>query len=156
VRLGTFVLVFAVLLLLAAIIVPGPSNFDLPDANRAIDSAGTYPRCYSLHYEPPQIGVPTAIKLTGEIEPFYSHGRIVYATEVDSIEAWHAGWWLSLADSLDIAWHHSPVLRLPRHGPTLVGRGGWGRAGLLEIAFADSGFVLTAELIPCAGHRWRR
>ena len=61
-----------------------------------------------------------------------------------------ASWRAAGRDSVDIGWHHSPVIRIPLKGDSLVGRAAsagsapiWQLVGLRE-------YKVTAHIFPCS------
>jgi hypothetical protein len=68
-----------------------------------------------------------------------------------------AGWRTAGRDSIDIGWHHSPILRLPIRpavtGDTLVGRGApWSYLALYSAMLGEGAFVVRAVDYPCPPH----
>jgi hypothetical protein len=51
---------------------------------------------------------------------------------------------------MDIIWHHSPVLRLPTRGASIVGRGGWQAHSLLF----NPDFTVRRREIACYTTNW--
>ncbi len=65
-----------------------------------------------------------------------------------------AGWRAATGDSIDIEWHHSPVLRVPlpvsRTNQTLAGRGGrWYYPSFFELFLSPEPFNIRATEIDC-------
>jgi hypothetical protein len=52
-------------------------------------------------------------------------------------------------DSIDIVWHHSPVLRLATRGDTLRGRAAASYVGNLLGAMLESDFAVAAVRVEC-------
>lgn len=122
--------------------------------------AGAASRCLRLAYDPPDEyhWMPTAVRLHPEADRRYGETkRTAYRADSDRKDGHH---YLSLAwrpagrDSMDITWHHSPVLRLPAAGTPAVGRGGWRSHASIYSLPSEPDFAVHAREIACSATEW--
>jgi hypothetical protein len=146
------------ILVVIAFLVPAPDNFPVP-AGAPVSVSAITPRC--LHFSYPEDRgryMPHAIRLTQDVDSLWSHfGRAYSAQGIPAGRLWSfAGWRPAGPDSIDIFWHHSETLRLPATGDTVVGRAAYRMTGNLfnALSYADTGFTLRAEAIPCDSVAW--
>ena len=111
-------------------------------------------RCFRLSY----VGtddrwLPTSVELTPTPARLFDRpGQTGYwATGGRGFE--FAGWRTAGRDSIDIGWHHSPILRLPTRpalGDTLLGRGApWNYVSIYSAMLGEGGFIVRAVAYPC-------
>jgi hypothetical protein len=144
-RFGTFLSVFVGLAVIIAISVPVPGNLTRPRGAFASRPTGT--RCLALTYARPNDAewFPARVRLLVEPAPpvHVDDGwyRAEFSPEVGS--PWSYAWRPVGPDSIDIAWYHSPVIRLPVRGDTLVGRiAVWSYPSLFAaMMMPDRGYV---------------
>jgi len=153
-RPGLFFAFFTLLVPLAvvlALVVPVPGDFQRRAGGMKSEPVRT-PVCYRLSYEPADAGrwLPRWVRLTDISARGYSRpGRLGFG--VISGDHFQSGRWrVAGADSMDIQWYDSPILRLPTHGDTLVGRGGWDYFPSLFDELASHGFSVRAVRTECA------
>jgi len=156
VRLGLFLVIFVVLLVVVSWLLPFPGNF--PVLGPPTHSPDSVVRCFALAYGP---GAPTS-ELPGQVvlRPDASglqgsHGPAFQATGTFDLEAMRTFsremfWEPAGDDSIDIMWSRSPILRLPVHGDTLRGRGGHGVYPNIFLGLLGKEFAVTAVRVPCA------
>lgn len=126
---------------------------------RAAPQAGADPRCLQLTYDPPDEHdwMPTAVRLQPEVDRRYARiEQTWYRADADQKNG-HCSWlaWRPAGpDSMDIIWHHSPVLRLPTPGTSIVGRGGWQAHASIYSLFFNPDFTVHAREIACSTTRW--
>lgn len=124
-RLGLFVATFGGLLFIVALVVPIP--YGPPILAGGLGPApGSAPRCLHLAYDYEQdvLRLPSVIRLHSDTVRASSTGGPWFRAEAGQelgLRA-QAEWRPAGTDSIDIAWHHSPVLRLPLRGEQRVGR----------------------------------
>lgn len=154
--LPSFSVVLAFSLVLAVLV-----SLNLPLPGRFPEYAGSFPvgtaahsRCLTLRYELAAEGKwnPSAVALHSTLSTTGSDGRGRYRGV-----GYHHGqfirpvsWHPAGPDSIDIQWHHSPVLRLPARGQIVVGRGGWSGFGNWVDALTAEEFRIIGEEIRCS------
>ena len=148
----TFLATFGATLLVLALAAPVP--LAAPHlASGPAPSRGSL-QCLSLAYER-EIGpewFPRRIRLSADPSWLRVSGRRSYGASTDSAHWWYRQpWWRPVAgDSLEIAWHDSPVIRLPTSGDTLVGHalptGVW---SVVELALFARSYAVRAIRMPC-------
>jgi hypothetical protein len=122
VRLAAFGSLFAALLVVLALAVPlplGPS----PVVGGQPPRRDTKPVCLALSYDamPDTRELPASVRLLPEPEPGQGWYRAFGGPDPDRL--YRSAWWRPAGpDSIDIGWHHSPVLRLPSRPDSVVGR----------------------------------
>lgn len=148
---GVYMLCYGGLLAVVALAVP------LPVGPRALGdgpapAAGTPPRCLALHVpsEATHRHGPLPARLRLDAGPRDQYGWRPAAGGRPHDLAYHAAWRPAGADSIDIRWHHSPVIRLAARGPR---RGGfvlpaW-PASLVHLMLEPPPVAITAEEAPC-------
>lgn len=158
VRLGLLVCFLGALFVVVLFEMPIAGTFaDHPGG--AAPRAGTDPRCLQLAYDPPdeRDWMPTALRLHPEVDRRYAASEQAwYRADADRKDG-HYSWltWRPAGpDSMDIVWHHSPVLRLPMRGTSLVGRGGWRDHASIYSLFFDPDFTVRAREIACSTTTW--
>jgi len=165
---ASFSAVFGLLLCLGAIVwtnVPAPGRFpDHGGSTHAISMMTA--RCLLLAY-PGHEGpdwFPYAVELQLRKGPYSSPEAVSY----DALGWWPDAtpkpgsrwqsdrplggrvlWAYAGRDSIDIEWHHSPVLRVPIAGDVALGRGGYRTHYSLADAFLEDEFVVRATRIFC-------
>ncbi len=165
---ASFGAVFGLLLCLGVIIcnnTPAPGRF--PDFGDSTHEASRMTAgCLLLDY-PGQVApdwYPYAVELRLRRGPYSSPEAVSYQAlgwrpdpapkrgsqwRSDGPFGGHVLWAYAGRDSIDIEWHHSPVLRLPIKGDVLVGRGGYRSHYSLIEAFASDDFTIRGTRIPC-------
>jgi hypothetical protein len=140
--------------------------FEIPVAGTFADRpggvaprAGADARCLRLTYNPPDKyrWMPTAVRLHPEVDRAYAAIEQTWyradADREDGFYQWLA-WRPAGRDSVDIVWHHSPVLRLPTRGTSLVGRGGWPDHASIFSLPLNPDFTVRAHEIACSATEW--
>ena len=145
-RVGLFVALLGALFAVLAITVPVAGDFP-PLSSAGVASAPPATRCLSLAYEPATGGrwLPATLRLTSDTAALFDRPPRARAYRAEggpedgpgSFGYRFAAWRPAGSDSVDIAWHHSPIIRLPvrrgAHGDTLVGRAGaWSYPSLYD------------------------
>ena len=157
-RHGTFLAIGALLTCLLGFLGPVPGTFNEPTPTSL--AAPSADRCLALSYEPAEerSWMPSTIRLTPRparvFDRPWSPGY--HAVGGPGVGGYlFAGWRAAGADSIDIGWHHSPLMRLPARrlalGDTLVGRGGWWSYPTFYNAMLGEGdFVVHGVEIVCS------
>ena|SRR2546430_12057716 len=126
-RLGMFTAILVALLVIASFYVPVTGTVELL-AGGSSPSPGSPARCLVLPQPsgPPHHWWPDTIRLLPQVSVSYA-GRTWYRAQTKPGRSPYldAVWRPAGRDSIDIAWHHSQILRLPNYGDTLVGRADW-------------------------------
>jgi len=149
IRVGLFVAIFASLLCIIGL------SFPVPYGPRAVTGTATptllqTPICLRLRYEGSEDD-----ELPGEmrLRSAAGLGPGLYAADggPESMRLYnYSSWRPAGRDSIDVGWHHSPVLRLPVAGDSLIGRGAWaGLAPLVEQLVTPKDFRVIARRYPC-------
>jgi len=154
-RLGLFIALFMALLVVLALSVPVPGDFPRHAGAASFERAPA-PTCLRLSYEPVEAGrwLPSHASLTDSSAREYSRpglpsSRAIFGFGAEFDE--RGGWRPAGRDSFDLVWYHSPVLRLPARGDTLVGRGDWGAyPSLFDALLWSRPFTVRAIREPCA------
>ena len=147
-HLGSFLAVFASLLIVLSLTFPIGSGFAKrsPDVYPAPESPA---RCYELTYRPADYDkfLPREVRLEPRIR--FRGGNVYQADPVDDPRV-GAGWWAPVgADSVDVmAWHHAHRVRIPSEG-------GWGYGtapyfGNLFQAITEQALPVHAVRVPCS------
>jgi hypothetical protein len=155
--LGPFVSIFALVAVLSGIAAPVPGTFvPRPVGER---SAPTIERCLVLRYSGPGAAsyLPRELQLTARRAPYFDRpGQPAYVAGSRE-RPYFAVWRPAGHDSIDIAWHASPTLRLPLpelssvDGIELVGRGGeWAYYSLYSAMLGIDAFTVVAREHACA------
>ena len=148
-RLGLFLATCAGLLLTTSLVVPVPYGPQpIPGGDRAL--IDPLPRCLRLEYEPTlSERMPAQIRLradAGMAPDFFAADGGPERLRLYN----HASWRPAGADSLDIGWHHSPIIRLPIRGDSLVGRVAWAGAAPLWALAGRRDYRVVAFPMPCS------
>jgi len=149
-----FGLVFSTLASLLTVVAIG---IPIPFGPRGVPGgtgplAGSAPRCLSLRYEqqPEAAWLPSMVRLRSGAARIGGPGW--FAADGGPTPGLHTiAWWRAAGpDSMDIAWHHSPLLRLPVRGDSvMVGRvEPAGVAPLVQVLALHVGTVIAREM-PC-------
>lgn len=148
--LAAFGSLFGALLFVLALAVPlalGPNRVAGGRPPRP-DSA---PRCLALSYHQARDTreLPAAVELLTEPGPGPGSYRAVGG--VDRSRLYHDAWWRPAgSDSIDIGWHHSPVLRLPSRPDSVAGRVIPAHVSSLVVFVLDAReFRVYAVRVPC-------
>lgn len=158
VRLGLLVCFLSALFAVVLFEIPVAGTFtDRPGG--AAPQAGADPRCLQLAYDPPDEHdwMPTAVRLHPEVDRRYAMiEQTWYRADADQKNGHYSwlAWRPAGPDSMDIIWHHSPVLRLPTPGTSIVGRGGWQAHASIYSLFFNPDFTVHAREIACSTTRW--
>jgi hypothetical protein len=165
-RLGLYLAFVATTAAVSGFLIPVRGTFAPPVAVTLPNNTPVIARCFSLDYAPQFMGrwMPAFVRLDPERLRLFDRG----GAKGFQAEGWpghglyeFAGWRSADSDPIDIAWHHSPILRLPlpprRIGQTLVGRGGaWSYLSLYDAIVDDGRFTVQATEIVCPPeHRTR-
>lgn len=149
---GLFLVLYGVILGSLGLGVPfraGP-----PDRGRGpTPRPGSPPRCLRLEWSPEarqRYGghLPSHMRL--DPDTAWRQGEM-RAEGSPEFGLWHyAGWQPAGPDSLDIRWHHSPLVRLPARGPHAVGYAAetWPTPLLLHL-LAPAPVTVAATDVPC-------
>ena len=159
-QLGLFLSIGAALTAVIGFLGPFPGSFG-PLPGSADRARPTVSRCLALEYDPSSVGswMPVAIRLNStpaELLPRPdAPGYLATLVWRDLRESDVAAWRPAGRDSVDIAWYHSPILRLPLPDTLLPtgsrGRGGWWQYPNLYSAILNEGhFRVRAIEISCA------
>ena len=158
-HLRTFIASFGSVLLVLALAAPVPLTAPRVTSNVA-PSLGSAPQCFSLAYVR-EIGpewFPRRVRLTSD-SSWLSADRVRwYRVIADSVHdsAYRDAWWRPVGlDSIEIAWYHSPAIRLPTKGNTLMGvalpTGVW---SLFELALFAHPYPVRAVRSQCERIVW--
>jgi len=124
---ASFVAIAATLLgfvLVASFYLPVDGNFAVPPGGRA-PAPSMPPRCLALSYRGSDYTwLPKSVRLTGEVAYATSPTGPLYRATDERGGPWE--WRPAGPDSIDIASHHSPRIRLPARGERVTGRVGFG------------------------------
>jgi hypothetical protein len=122
-RLGLFVATFSGLCAATSLVVPVPYGPRELPGGRA-PAAVSPPRCLRLAYDYEQDVYPllTIVRLHSEHLSFSELWLRADGSYPARDTPTFAMWRPAGPDSMDIVWHHSPVVRLPALGDSLVGR----------------------------------
>lgn len=134
-RLGLYCAILSGLLASLIFIVPlpyGPQRV----VGGAFPNVGTLPRCLRIDYAPNDMpsDLPKRVRLMS-VRGFKPGTFGAYKSTSGHLVEW-ANWRPAGPDSLDILWHHSPIVRISIHGDTLRGRMAYG--GSLPLMFRSS------------------
>lgn len=157
-RMGVLVSFLSMLFLIVLFEIPFAGTFPHRPGGET-PRAGSAPRCLRLAYGP---GVdsgwmPTAVRLHAKryrvydaLAPAWFEADGKRGSAVRRLVTWRpAG-----PDSIDVVWHHSPVLRIPVRGASRVGRGGWSEHASIFSLVANQDFAVRAREFPCASQEW--
>jgi len=100
-------------------------NFANPGGG-PVPTPSTPARCLELSYRGGDAvrWLPASLRLTGDVAQVEARGGPLYRATDASGARWT--WRPAGPDSIDIASHHSPVIRIPARGRRVVGRVGMG------------------------------
>jgi len=148
-RPGLFIVIAASLFAIALLVLPIPHHIDaLPGGARP--SPRSAPVCLELSYEDTSESreSPRTIRLTaddlGRSEVWYR------AVGGPGDKLYTDAWWRPAGpDSIDIAWHHSRILRLPDHGTRRVGRAAPNFVGTIWDQLKVRDYIVVAEPTQC-------
>lgn len=159
-HLRTFIASFGSVLLVLALAAPVPLTAPRVTSNVA-PSLGSSPQCFSLAYVR-EIGpewFPRRVRLTTDSSSLRADRVRWYRVITDSVRnsGYRDAWWRPVGfDSIEIAWHHSPAIRLPTRGDTLIGvalpTGVW---SLFELALFAQPYAVRAVRSQCDKPVWR-
>src|SRR4051812_10968380 len=147
---ASFVAIAATLLgfvLVASFYLPVDGNFAVPPGGRA-PAPSMEPRCLALSYRGSDYTwLPKSVRLTGEVAYATSPtGPLYRATDE---RGWQWQWRPAGPDSIDIASHHSPRIRLPARGERVQGRVGLGGYWTIWEALTAREWRVVATEIRC-------
>ena len=163
-RPAPFFAIGALLTLMLGFLGPAPGKFGVPNDDPSGAPPPSVERCLVLSYEPAVAGrwMPATIRLTVVAARVFDRpGARGYQAVggPDPGGYMFAGWRAAGPDSIDIGWHHSPLIRLPARrgspGETLIGRGGWWDYATFYSAMVGEGdFMVHAVEVACSppGH----
>jgi hypothetical protein len=148
---ASFVAVAATLLgfvMVASFSVPIGGNFAVPTGGRA-PAPTMAPRCLALSYSATDYTyLPSSLRLTGEVEYASSPSGPIYQAINQRGDRW--GWRPAGPDSIDIASHHSPLIRIPARGQRVAGRVGFvGYWTIWEALTAPRDWRVYAQEVRC-------
>jgi hypothetical protein len=154
VRLGLFVAVLGLLAALTGMVLPVRGTFQPVPPGTPAPPTGD--RCLALAYRGTDLEryFPRELRLTARRVPAFDlPSQLAYVAE-GLRHPYFAVWRPAGPDSIDIAWHHSPTLRLPSPGrivgEEVVGRGGlWTHLSLYSAMFNLGAFTVSAREQPC-------
>lgn len=119
-RFGIVAAVLAALVLVAALGVPAPESVpELPQG--PAPTAAAFPICLVLELAEPERHTEL-LQLTDSLVWRSSSGTWFAATRLP-VDHWTRGaaWRPAGVDSIEIGWHHSPLVRLPAAGHSRIG-----------------------------------
>lgn len=147
-RLGIYLALFASLAMVVALVLPVPYGpRPIPGDPAALLSRA--PLCLRLRYDAAGNGdFPSEVRLRRAAR-FRTYFAADGGPELFRLYG-YASWRPAGHDSIDIAWHHSPVLRIPIWGDSLVGRGQWAGVQPLSFLFDLRQFRVVARPFPCS------
>ena len=123
-RLGLFVATFSAVLFVIALAMPLP--YGPPRLRGGVaPTPGTPGACFRLAYDYEQDTepLPYMIELHSAPDSTVPSGWWRADVGADAPRGWRRLWWRPAGpDSLDVTWHHGPVLRLPADGARRIGR----------------------------------
>ena len=114
--------------------------------------------CLALSYDRQQSTreLPTSVQLLAEPESRSGWYRAVGGPDQDRLYR-TARWRPAGPDSVDIGWHHSPILRLPSRPDSAVGRAIPAYVSSLIVFVLDAReYSVHAVRLPCQGSRLLR
>jgi hypothetical protein len=148
-RPGLFIVLAASLLAIALLVLPVPYRVDALTGGTS-PSPQSAPVCLRLTYEDTveSQGSPQTMRLTpdnlGRSEVWYR------AVGGPGDRLYTQAWWRPAGpDSIDIAWHHSRVLRLPERGARRVGRAAPNFVGTIWDQLSVRDYAVIAEPTRC-------
>ena len=147
--LGVYAALLGALLCALGLTVPLPFGPEAIPGGRQ-PAAGAPAECLELSYRgaPDQAPLPSQMRLRG-VERF-SDGSWFQADGGPGQELFNQAWWRPAGpDSVDIAWHHSPILRLQARGDTLRGRAIPHLVAPLIVMLEMHDWSVTAVRSPC-------
>jgi hypothetical protein len=153
-RSGTFLVIFGTIFVVLTCLVRLPYG-PQPLAGASPVVLGAAEQCLRLRYDYEQdVGsFPAAVRLRSELVP-WNHDWFVADRASESRGYSDIGWRPAGPDSIDIAWHHSPIVRLPSPRRTsddsLVGR--MAAAGFTPLFFHGDkhSYRVVAHRVNCA------
>ena|SRR5688500_3367452 len=125
-KLGLFIALLLALVVIVGLIVPIPVGLPAPPPGTA--GVPTRAQCLALHTDEPLYDepLPPQVQLLPHPAPGNLNDGPTYRVNVEPeslrVLFAFAAWQPAGPDSIDIAWHHSPVLRIPARGKSRVGR----------------------------------
>jgi hypothetical protein len=148
---ASFVAVAATLLGVVVVVslnIPVRGNFAVLRGGRA-PAPAMPPRCVELAYRGRDYAwMPASLRLTGEMASASSPSGPLYRATTESGASWH--WHPAGPDSIDVAGHHTPVIRIPARGERVTGRVGWyGYGSIWDALTARPGWQVVATEIRC-------
>lgn len=145
---GTFFAISAGLICLLAGVAPWPGRFNDPGGGAA-PGRSTPVRCLGLSYSGVDYRwLPTTIRLLPQQYFTLPAQAPWYRTSGPGGSSWT--WRPAGPDSIDLAGHHGPVLRIPSSGDRVTGRGGWPQHGNLLDAMSSTEWRVHAAAVPCS------
>jgi len=148
-RLGLYFALLASLLAVLALAVPVPYGPRPIPGDPGTLLAQT-PFCLHVRYDS---GGPSDLPSELRLRRARGFGRGMFAADggPQSFRRYnYANWRPAGHDSVDIAWHHSPILRIPVSGDSLIGRGQWAGAAPLFDQLDLRDFRVVARRFPCS------
>jgi hypothetical protein len=147
-RLGTFVAILTSLAIVLAIGVPVPYGPD-PIPGEAGPIVRHLPMCLELRAADTKGDrPPNRVRLLAHDGPF--RGTFTAQTDGSPAEFIQPWWRPAGRDSIDIGWHHSPIVRLPWPGDSVIGRSA--PAGIAPLIWPFLGMPdtrIAAHRVPC-------
>jgi hypothetical protein len=155
---ASFVAIAATLLgfvLVASFYLPLRGSFAVPPGGRA-PAASMPPRCLELTYRGSDYSwLPKSVRLTGQVAYATSPSGPLYRATDERGGPWQ--WRPAGLDSIDIASHHSPRIRLPARGERVAGRVGLGGYWTIwEALTAPRDGKVFAREVQCARRNEKR
>jgi hypothetical protein len=151
-------LTIGLVLIVPGFFIPIPGTF-MVEPGSVVRPTPTAARCLRFDYESEGDAAynPPYILLSPEPSRVYDRewakGYRAQGWPANGIYTF-AGWRAATGDSIDIGWHHSPVLRVPlpasRTDETFMGRGGiWYYASFFDLFLRSGHFNIRATEIDC-------
>jgi hypothetical protein len=148
-RPGLFIVIAASLFAIVLLILPVPRRVDaLPGGTRP--SPQSAPVCLTLSYGDTVDSQesPRTMRLTADSLGWSEVSYRAVGGPGDRL--YTQAWWRPAGpDSIDIAWHHSRVLRLPNHGARRVGRAAPNFVGTIWDQLSVQDYAVIAEPTRC-------
>ena len=156
-RLGVLASFLSMLFLIVLLELPVGGTFPERLGGEA-PRAGSAPRCLRLAYDPASDSdwMPVVVRVRPNRAPTYDVQQTWYEADEIRASGFHRrlAWRPAGRDSVDIVWHHSPVLRIPARGASRVGRGGLSQHVSIFSLVTNQDVVVRAREFACGAENW--